>query len=191
MQNSFFQAICRMGIFMICAQAILHFRPQEAYEKYLKLLVSVMVLIQLFMPLGSFLLGGGGQEAADLLEQFKQELEQGMETARESAEEADEMLQQMTLEEVRRRMEEQENAGEGEKGEMEEEKSGVLEKQGGSAAEEKEEKEEKTGDWKEKQDNLGEDGESSQDSNGVCDGEADRIQVDVEPVEPVTVGGGD
>ncbi len=46
MQNSLFQAICRVGIFMICAQAIVHFRPQEAYEKYLKLLISVMVLVR-------------------------------------------------------------------------------------------------------------------------------------------------
>ena len=55
MQNLLFQAICRVGIFMICAQAIVHFRPKEAYEKYLKLLVSAMVLVQLFLPLG----GGG------------------------------------------------------------------------------------------------------------------------------------
>lgn len=30
MQNLFFQTICRVGIFMICAQAMIHFRPQEA-----------------------------------------------------------------------------------------------------------------------------------------------------------------
>ena len=39
MRNPLFQAICRVGMFMICAQAIVHFRPNEAYEKYLKLLV--------------------------------------------------------------------------------------------------------------------------------------------------------
>ena len=92
---------------MICAQAIVHFRPQESYEKYLKLLVSVMVLVQLFFPLGSFLAGVGGEDVRGQLENFQESLEQSMEKARQQAEETDALLEQMTLEEVRRRMEEQ------------------------------------------------------------------------------------
>lgn len=92
---------------MICAQTIVHFRPQESYEKYLKLLVSVMVLVQLFLPLGSFLAGVGGEDARGQLESFRKSLEQSMEEARQQAEETDALLEQMTLEEVRRRMEEQ------------------------------------------------------------------------------------
>lgn len=112
MKNVLFQAICRMGIFMICAQAILHFRPNESYEKYLKLLVSIMVLIQLFLPVGSLFLGGGNQDAAKLLEQFKRELAVSMQEAEKNAKAADELLQQMTLEEVRRRAQEQASAQE-------------------------------------------------------------------------------
>ena len=107
MFRGLFQVICRTGIFMICAQAIVHFRPQESYEKYLKLLVSVMVLIQLFLPLGSLFTGAGSQDAARELEAFRESLEQGMEEARQQAEETDARLQEMTLQEVRRRMEEQ------------------------------------------------------------------------------------
>lgn len=107
MKNSFFQAICQMGIFMICAQAVLHFRPNESYEKYLKLLVSIMVLIQLFLPVGSFFLGGGSRDAERILEKFKQELAVSMQEAEKNAREADELIQRMTLEEVRRRAEEQ------------------------------------------------------------------------------------
>ena len=107
MQNSLFQAICRVGIFMICAQAIVHFRPREAYEKYLKLLVSIMVLIQLFLPIGGFFLGRGGEETARALEQFRRELEESMEQAEENAAEADEILERMTLEEVKKRLEAQ------------------------------------------------------------------------------------
>ena len=92
---------------MICAQALVHFRPREAYEKYLKLLVSVMILIQLFLPIGSLFLGGGRQDAARQLEAFGRELEQGLEDAAGEAAAADELLEQMTLEEVRRRIEEQ------------------------------------------------------------------------------------
>lgn len=38
---------------MICAQAIIHFRPKAAYEKYLRMLVSAMLLIQVFLAVGS------------------------------------------------------------------------------------------------------------------------------------------
>lgn len=93
---------------MICAQAITHFRPQESYEKYFKLLVSVMVLIQIFIPLGNFAAGFGKASLSGQLSDFQASLEQSMEEARRQAEETDKMLEEMTLEEVRRRIEEQE-----------------------------------------------------------------------------------
>lgn len=113
MGNALFQAICRTGIFMICAQAITHFRPQESYEKYLKLLVSTMILIQIFIPLSNFVTGFGQSGLSGQLSGFQTSLEQSMEEARRQAEKTDKMLEEMTLEEVRRRMEEQaaQNAG--------------------------------------------------------------------------------
>lgn len=108
MGNTLFQAICRTGIFMICAQAIAHFRPNESYEKYFKLLVSIMILIQIFIPLGNFLVGFGSSEVSGQLSGLQASLEQVMEKAREQAERTDKMLEEMTLEEVRRRMAEQE-----------------------------------------------------------------------------------
>lgn len=100
------RTIGRIGIFMICAQTIVHFRPRETYEKYLKLLVGVMVLIQLFLPLGSFLLGGGLEQALEKLETFRGQMEQEMEAAAREAAETDALLERMTLEEIRREMEE-------------------------------------------------------------------------------------
>lgn len=41
----------QVGIFMVCSQTILHFRPHQKYEKYLKLLVGIMVIAQLVTPL--------------------------------------------------------------------------------------------------------------------------------------------
>ena len=101
---------------MICAQAIVQFRPHESYEKYLKLLVSVMILIQLFLPIRNLLNGVDGADADALLNSFRQSLEQEMTDARRQAEEADALLEQMTLEEVRRRMEEQSAAAQGDDG---------------------------------------------------------------------------
>ena len=45
------EKIVVMGIFIICAQAVIHFSPSNAYAKYLKLLLSMMVLIQLLQPI--------------------------------------------------------------------------------------------------------------------------------------------
>ena len=112
MPGSVYQAICRMGIFIICAQAVIHFRPKEAYEKYLKLLVGVMVLIQLLLPVGGLFLGKGA-DGAEALGELWRELEQEMREASGRAAEADALLERMTLEEVRRRLEEQ-RAGTGE-----------------------------------------------------------------------------
>ena len=119
--NGLFQTICRIGIFMICAQAIVHFRPEESYEKYLKLLVSAMVLIQLFLPIGRLLFHGDSEELAVKSEAFLKGLEEEISAAEREAYETDALLRQMTLEEVRRRIEEAQaadplvpGAGEGE-----------------------------------------------------------------------------
>lgn len=50
MGGKLLQIIRQVGIFMICAQMILHFKPSESYGKYIKLLISIMVLVQLFFP---------------------------------------------------------------------------------------------------------------------------------------------
>ena len=41
----------QVGVFMVCAQTILHFKPQQKYDKYLKLLAGIMVIAQLAIPL--------------------------------------------------------------------------------------------------------------------------------------------
>ncbi|MCM1175079.1 MAG: stage III sporulation protein AF [Blautia sp.] len=43
--------IKRIGIFMIAAQAVIHFTPGQKYEKYVKLLVGMMILLQFAAPL--------------------------------------------------------------------------------------------------------------------------------------------
>ena len=43
--------IKQVSVFIICAQMILHFKAEQKYGKYLKLLIGMMVLVQLFAPL--------------------------------------------------------------------------------------------------------------------------------------------
>ena len=97
---------------MICAQAVIHFRPQESYEKYLKLLVSAMVLIQMFLPIGRILFWGDSEGLAAKSAAFLEGLEEEMAAAENRAYEADALLEQMTLEEVRQRVEEAQAAEE-------------------------------------------------------------------------------
>ena len=50
MIEDFLDMIRGIGIFIICAQAVTHFRPKASYEKYLKVLVSIIVLVMLMLP---------------------------------------------------------------------------------------------------------------------------------------------
>lgn len=50
MIEGFLETIREVGIFIVCAQAIVHFRAKASYEKYLKVLVSIIVLVMLLVP---------------------------------------------------------------------------------------------------------------------------------------------
>lgn len=58
--------IKRIGIFMIAAQAVIHFAPEEKYGKYMKLIVSIMILLQFLTPVYRIL----SAEGTDWLEMF-------------------------------------------------------------------------------------------------------------------------
>jgi len=55
MLEEWLQSIKTMSIFLICAQTLIHFKPKGSYEKYIRLLVSIMLLVQFLEPLGSLL----------------------------------------------------------------------------------------------------------------------------------------
>lgn len=97
----FFNAICQMGIFMVCAQAIVHFRPNGSYEKYLRMLVSVMILVQIFLPVTRLFSSGVQQNLDDVVRDMQGRMEAGMEEAKAFSDISDELLERMTLEEVK------------------------------------------------------------------------------------------
>lgn len=124
MVQGFFHAICQVGIFMICAQAIIHFRPDGSYEKYLKMLVSAMILIQIFLPIAELFAGDSQISLGERMQQFQVQMEEGMEKARKSAEESEAVLSRMTLEEVRRQLATSEKALKGQETETGQEADG-------------------------------------------------------------------
>ncbi len=75
----FFQTVKQIGIFMICSQAILHFKPSEKYEKYLKLLISVMVLAQILVPVVQFFTRGSSEFFYGRVESIRAEISREME----------------------------------------------------------------------------------------------------------------
>ncbi len=81
MHSYLMESICKTGIFIICVQVLLHFRPKASYEKYLKMLVSAMILMQLFTPISGLFRGQEGQTLEERVAWFESELELRMEEA--------------------------------------------------------------------------------------------------------------
>lgn len=107
MQSAFFKSICQIGIFMVCAQTITHFRPNSSYEKYMKLLVSGMVLIQILQPMGSLFHIGGGKSQKERVMQLQEQFDAGMADAMESISKSEQILENMTLREVQKALEQE------------------------------------------------------------------------------------
>lgn len=91
MQAYFMESICKTGIFIICAQVLVHFRPKASYEKYLKMLVSAMILVQLFVPIGELFAESNEQNFAENVAQFEEELSKRLEQTGEVAEDVEEI----------------------------------------------------------------------------------------------------
>ncbi len=78
MWEGLLNGIRQMGVFMICAQALIYFKPKGSYEKYLKLLVSAMILVQLLSPVAALLSGKEGQSLEERIGYYSNSFEQGL-----------------------------------------------------------------------------------------------------------------
>ncbi len=99
--------VCQIAIFMICAQAIVHFRAKESYAKYLRMLLGVMILVQIFQPFCQIFFGVTGQELSNSVEQFQADLNKSMEKALEHSAHTEQNLETMSLTEVQERLQQQ------------------------------------------------------------------------------------
>lgn len=87
MAEEFLKAMGRLTVFVICAQMLVYFRPKQVYEKYLRLLMNLLILLQFLLPVGNFLRGGTAQDLQARYEDFQDRLEEYMEgTARRTYE---------------------------------------------------------------------------------------------------------
>lgn len=92
------EKIGQIAIFMICAQTLMHFRAKEAYEKYLKLLVSMMLLLLIAEPLLGLLGKGTEVNIIERIQVYQQELQTIVENQELKQEDITEILSHMTTE---------------------------------------------------------------------------------------------
>jgi hypothetical protein len=60
-----------MGIFLICAECILHFAPGNSYQKYIRVLVGFMLLMQFIIPLRALFIGDELTLIEDQVNEFR------------------------------------------------------------------------------------------------------------------------
>lgn len=65
--------IRRIGIFMIAAQTVIHFAAGKKYEKYLKIIAGVIILLQFMAPFVS--------SSEDIMEEWQEEIQRMTEQA--------------------------------------------------------------------------------------------------------------
>ena len=54
MEEYVMEIIRRTSVFLILAQAVVHFRPNPSYEKYFKFLVGIMTIVIFLIPILEF-----------------------------------------------------------------------------------------------------------------------------------------
>ena len=88
-----YRIIGQVGIFLICAQTVVYFRPKESYDKYLKLLLSIMLLLQLLQPVLTMLGSGETWNVEEQMTGFTEGLQTVLTRASEQAGQTEEKVQ--------------------------------------------------------------------------------------------------
>ncbi len=78
MEISIFGVIKQVGIFIICAQMILHFKAADKYGKYIRLLISFMVLVQLVVPIFGMVWNYDTEQFWESVEYYEDSIEQSI-----------------------------------------------------------------------------------------------------------------
>lgn len=99
-----FATIRQVGVFIVCARMILHFKPAESYGKYMKLLVSMLVLVQLLAPVMEIFGGEGRRTLRESVLFYEKELADTMDNIKITSVTAEEVLETLTMEEIKTRL---------------------------------------------------------------------------------------
>ena len=75
MKTDVFEILKRATVFMILAQAVIHFRPSPVYEKYIRFLTGIMTAVILFLPMMEVFRGGMREDYWDSLAECREQIE--------------------------------------------------------------------------------------------------------------------
>ena len=89
MGKTFLEFMKEIGIFIICAQSLIHFVAGKKYEKYMKVLIGMMILAQFVAPVRDILSDGSAQMMWTEIERFQTQMEEAMGEAESMAGEMD------------------------------------------------------------------------------------------------------
>lgn len=92
--------IGQIAIFLICAQTLLHFRAKDSYEKYIKLLISMMLLLLLAEPFLELFDIRGMKSFWEKITEYEQRIESVMGNGMIKESEIEQVLQGITQEKV-------------------------------------------------------------------------------------------
>ncbi len=81
MGGNFLEFMKSIGIFILCAQSFMYFTAGKSYEKYVKLLIGVMILAQFTMKLWAIFPGGENDRIWENIERFQRELDAAVQEA--------------------------------------------------------------------------------------------------------------
>ncbi len=87
------ERIGQVAVFLVCAQTLVHFRAKECYEKYIKLLVSMMLLILLMEPI--LRLFGEDVSFQSGIKQYEQAFEEVLSVSYMSGEEIEQRVRKL------------------------------------------------------------------------------------------------
>lgn len=71
----------RIAVFTVISQAILHFRPNKSYEKYLRLLIGIIMLAIFMVPITELFHTNSMQEYELMLEGYEKSIDRMYETS--------------------------------------------------------------------------------------------------------------
>ena len=92
--------IGQLAAFLICAQTLIHFRAKDSYEKYIKLLVSMMLLILLVEPIMGLFGKTNKEEFLTRMNTYEEQLQGILESPQLETEEIELILQNITRQKV-------------------------------------------------------------------------------------------
>lgn len=99
------EEIKKISIFIVIAQMILNLCAGKQYQKYIKLIISIMIMVQFILPILQFFRVCSEEEFWGRVERYEQEISKQVEEVnREYTGLVEEEIRNLTVEEVKRQI---------------------------------------------------------------------------------------